>query len=157
MGSFNVEAIRILDMTLEQTPSKVAKIPPKLSPQTAKTPTFKQCFGSKKTHVGVNPKIGVKPPKMDGENNGKPYQDGMIWGENHLFSETPTLQNIGHFVSLHWAARSGLTKDHAIQPQSCSLLNANETIETQRFHPSCFGMSTGIPGRTLLKALVTKN
>ena len=24
-------------------------------------------------HMGVNPKIGGKPPKMDGENNGKPY------------------------------------------------------------------------------------
>ena len=24
-------------------------------------------------HMGVNPKIGGKTPKMDGENNGKPY------------------------------------------------------------------------------------
>ena len=32
--------------------------------------------GLDKTHLGVEPKIGGKPPKwinMDGENNGKPY------------------------------------------------------------------------------------
>ena len=32
--------------------------------------------------MSVNPKIGVTvTPKMDGENHGKPYWNGMIWGE----------------------------------------------------------------------------
>ena len=36
--------------------------------------------------MGVEPKIGVFTPKMDGENNGsKPYQNGMIWGVFPLF------------------------------------------------------------------------
>jgi len=26
--------------------------------------------------MGGNPKIGVFPPKWDGENNGKPYENG---------------------------------------------------------------------------------
>ena len=30
-------------------------------------------------------KNGGKPPKMDGENNGKPYQNGWFWGETHYF------------------------------------------------------------------------
>ena len=29
--------------------------------------------------MGVEPKIGGKPPKMDGS-NGKPYEKWMIWG-----------------------------------------------------------------------------
>ena len=42
--------------------------------------------------LGVEPKIGVKPPKMDGENNGSnPIKilKWMIWG-GPLFLETPT-------------------------------------------------------------------
>jgi len=27
-------------------------------------------------HTGVEPKIGIFSPKMDGENNGKAYQNG---------------------------------------------------------------------------------
>ena len=61
MGSFNVEAIRILDMTLEKPPLKVAKIPPKLSPQTAKKLLI-QAVLRFQTHVGVNPKIGEFTP-----------------------------------------------------------------------------------------------
>ena len=43
------------------------------------------------TNIGeskwVFPKIGGKTPKIDGENNGKtPMKNGMIWGENPLFS-----------------------------------------------------------------------
>ena len=38
-------------------------------------------------HMGVEPKIG-KHPKMDGENNGKPFLKWMIWGETPPFSET---------------------------------------------------------------------
>ena len=34
-----------------------------------------------KTELGVSKNRG-KNPKMDGENNGKPYENGMIWGEN---------------------------------------------------------------------------
>ena len=38
-----------------------------------------------------------KPTKMDGENNGKPYSNGMIWGgfpiifgNNHISKKSPT-------------------------------------------------------------------
>ena len=41
--------------------------------------------------MDVSENRGVSP-KMDDENNGKPYQKWMIWGENPLFSETPILQ-----------------------------------------------------------------
>ena len=35
---------------------------------------------------GGVPKIGGEPPKMDGENNGRPYaHPWMIWGENPPF------------------------------------------------------------------------
>ena len=37
--------------------------------------------------MGVSENKGYS--KMDGENNGNPYQNGMIWRENPLFSETP--------------------------------------------------------------------
>jgi len=37
-------------------------------------------------YMGVSKNRGT--PKMDGENNGKPYQNGMIWGETPRFSET---------------------------------------------------------------------
>ena len=37
--------------------------------------------------IWVFPGIG-KHPKMDGENNGKPYKKLMIWGDIPLFSET---------------------------------------------------------------------
>ena len=39
-------------------------------------------------YMGVNPKIGGKPPKMDGENNGKPYEQMDDLGVP-LFLETP--------------------------------------------------------------------
>ena len=35
------------------------------------------------------PKIGGKPPKMDGENNGKPYEQMGDLGGPPLFLETP--------------------------------------------------------------------
>ena len=42
--------------------------------------------------MGVEPKIGVINPKMDGENNGKPYflMDDLggkptIWGNTHIY------------------------------------------------------------------------
>ena len=38
--------------------------------------------------MGVEPKIGVKPFKMDGENNGKPYEQMDDLGIS-LFLETP--------------------------------------------------------------------
>ena len=37
--------------------------------------------------MGVEPKIGGKPPKRDGENNGKPYQNGWFGG-NTIFGNT---------------------------------------------------------------------
>ena len=43
--------------------------------------------------MGVEPKIGGKNPKMDGENNGKSMNipiKWMIWGAHPLFLETPT-------------------------------------------------------------------
>ena len=36
-------------------------------------------------HVGVEPKNRGKPPKMDGEHNGKPLLKWMIWGKTHYF------------------------------------------------------------------------
>ena len=41
--------------------------------------------------MGVNPKIGVKPPKMDGENNGKPHLKWDDLGGFPIFLETPIL------------------------------------------------------------------
>ena len=40
--------------------------------------------------MGVEPKIGVKPPKMDGENDGKPYflMDDL-GGKPIIFGSTP--------------------------------------------------------------------
>ena len=36
--------------------------------------------------MGVEPKIGGKPPKMDGENNGKPYEQmDDLGGKHHYF------------------------------------------------------------------------
>ena len=50
--------------------------------QAPKKPTFQPlCF-----QMGVEPKIGV--PKMDGENNGKPYEQMDDLGGNPLFLET---------------------------------------------------------------------
>ena len=39
--------------------------------------------------MGVEPTIGGKPPKMAGENNGKPYKNGMIWGAHPNFWKHP--------------------------------------------------------------------
>ena len=39
-------------------------------------------------YMGVSKNRGVSP-KMDGENNGKPYQNGVIWGETHYFRKHP--------------------------------------------------------------------
>ena len=41
-----------------------------------------------KTRIWMFPKIGGKHPKMDGLWMETPYQNGMIRGENSLFSET---------------------------------------------------------------------
>ena len=51
--------------------------------------------------VGVNPKIGVKPPKMDGSYNGKPYflRDDL-GGFPMIFSETTTrwIQSVFFYI-----------------------------------------------------------
>ena len=48
---------------------------------------FRKQIGS-----GVEPKtVGLKTPKMDGENKGKTLLTFMIWGETPLFLETPCL------------------------------------------------------------------
>ncbi len=41
------------------------------------------------SHMDVSKNRGILPPKMDGENNGHPYKNGMIWGEKPPFLETP--------------------------------------------------------------------
>ena len=47
-------------------------------------------FRSQGETYGCFPKIGVPGyPKMNGENKGKAYSNGMIWGY-HYFLETPT-------------------------------------------------------------------
>ena len=48
---------------------------------------FSGCMASHGLFQWVFPKIGVFPPKMDGENNGKTLLKLMICGENPLFSE----------------------------------------------------------------------
>ena len=47
-------------------------------------------FNTCVVELGVDPKIGVFPPKMDGENHGlNPMYKRMIWGVfNPLFSES---------------------------------------------------------------------
>ena len=46
-------------------------------------------FGDPRT-IGVFPKIGGNTPKLDGENNGKPYEQMDDLGGFHpLFSEIP--------------------------------------------------------------------
>jgi len=45
--------------------------------------------------IWVFPKIGGVSPKMDGENNGNPIKNGMIWG-NPLFSETSICAQMLH-------------------------------------------------------------
>ena len=52
---------------------------------------FQDMDGGRRTWIlhfgcGCFRKLGY--PKMDGENNGKPYSNGWFWGENPLFSET---------------------------------------------------------------------
>jgi len=43
--------------------------------------------------IWLFPKIGgTPPPKMDGENNGKPSFKWVTWGENPQFSETSIWQ-----------------------------------------------------------------
>ena len=40
--------------------------------------------------MGVNPKIRVKPPKMDGLFHEKPYEQmGWFGGFSHIFGSTP--------------------------------------------------------------------
>ena len=39
--------------------------------------------------IWVFPKIGGKPPKMDGENNGKAYENGWFGGKTHYFRKQP--------------------------------------------------------------------
>ncbi len=47
-------------------------------------------INNRKVYMGVNPKIGVDfSPKMDGENNGKPYEQMDDLGEKtHIFGNT---------------------------------------------------------------------
>ncbi len=40
---------------------------------------------------GCQPKNRGKTPKMDGENNGKPYEKFMIWGAHPYFWKHPNL------------------------------------------------------------------
>ena len=40
-------------------------------------------------NMWVFPKIGGVSPKMDGENNGKPYQNGWFGGKTHYFRKHP--------------------------------------------------------------------
>ena len=49
------------------------------------------------TLLWVFPKIGV--PKMDGENNGKPYENGWFWGY-HYFRKHPYHATANHNCSL---------------------------------------------------------
>ncbi len=39
-------------------------------------------------YMGVEPKIGVFSPKMDGLFHGKPYETWMIWGGTIIFGNT---------------------------------------------------------------------
>ena len=51
--------------------------------------------------MGVEPKIGggkTLPPKMDGENNGKPYEQMDDLGVFPLFLETPNTNCITSFL-----------------------------------------------------------
>ena len=48
--------------------------------------------------IWVFPKIGGKPPKMDGENNGKPYLNGWFG------VKTPIFRNINLFLGIIWMA-----------------------------------------------------
>ena len=48
--------------------------------------------------MGVEPKIGGFPPKMDGEHNGKPYPKWMIWGYP---SHVKVLLEEKHIMLLH--------------------------------------------------------
>ena len=46
-------------------------------------------------HIGVSKNRGGKPPKMDGENNGKPYEQMDDLGGPPLFLETPIYPLLG--------------------------------------------------------------
>ena len=53
-------------------------------------------------HMGVS-KNNVKTPKMDGENNGKPYKTWMIWGAHPYIWKHPyplCCKNMGQCRSL---------------------------------------------------------
>ena len=51
-------------------------------------------MGINKT-IWVFPKIGVKPPKMDGENNGKPYEEmDDLGGKNPYFWKHPNVSHL---------------------------------------------------------------
>jgi len=59
--------------------------PPEWLDRVTFDPFVWRMIGGYPCYMDVEPKIGGKKTKMDGENNGKP----MIWGENPLFPETP--------------------------------------------------------------------
>ncbi len=70
--------------------------------------------------MGVEPKIGGFTPKMDGENNGKPYEQMDDLGGNPLVLETPNLVSFPHlnFIKTHvFRLQSGLVQ--ATAPGEC--------------------------------------
>ena len=59
---------------------------------------------------GVNPKIGGKPPKMDGENNGKPYEQmDDLGGFPIIFGNTLEESDIS--ISLLWPGKTSHCKN----------------------------------------------
>ena len=60
------------------------------------------------TPIWMFPKIGGKKPKMDGENNGKPYVQMDDLGGFPIFLETPIWSKKNHPKDSHFAPENGV-------------------------------------------------
>ena len=73
------------------------------------------------------PKIGGKPPKMDGENNGKPLLKWMIWGNIPYFRKHPWLLAVGRcWKPSELVAESGFLPYSKYTPQIQPLNSKND-------------------------------
>ena len=69
-------------------------------PSVARFGTREVVWKKKRWEVDVSQKIGgFYPPKMDGENNGKPYEQMGWFGGTIIFGNTQLLFNWKSFIS----------------------------------------------------------
>ena len=74
------------------------------------------------------PKIRVYP-KMDGENNAKPYWNGMIWGETHYFRKHPFRELRSCPTSIHGNLKCHSEPEGMVSTMPAKLVQQDENCQ----------------------------